>query len=229
MINLFALWASSAHVERMMGTPKFLVTFLAAGIFGFVLGSNFALVGQPSVGASGAIFGCHMALLVDLVAHWKIEVRPVRKLAWLVLELLVAIALGLIPGLDNFAHLGGMAIGLFLSMAFIPIITFSRKHLVVVSSLRVVGLVLAIVFFAVFTTNFYKNDPTEMCSWCRYLSCIPTDANNQCQGTGLQVSLPCRHRNRSLTLAHADGQVGRLGVGGATSVHSVHLDTSPFM
>ena len=46
-----------------MGTPKFLVLYLSAGIFGFVLGSNFALVGQPSVGASGAIFGTHAALL----------------------------------------------------------------------------------------------------------------------------------------------------------------------
>jgi membrane associated rhomboid family serine protease len=48
----------------MMGTPRFLVLYLSAGIFGFVLGANFALVGQPSVGASGAIFGTHAALLV---------------------------------------------------------------------------------------------------------------------------------------------------------------------
>ena len=52
------------QVERMMGTPKFILLYLAAGIFGFVLGSNFALVGQPSVGASGAIFGTHAALLL---------------------------------------------------------------------------------------------------------------------------------------------------------------------
>lgn len=47
-----------------MGTPKFLVVYFAAGIFGNILGANFALVGQPSVGASGAIFGTHAALLM---------------------------------------------------------------------------------------------------------------------------------------------------------------------
>jgi membrane associated rhomboid family serine protease len=56
-----------------MGSGGFLLTYFAAGIFGCVvqqlrhlimlrqrrnvLGGNFALVGSPSVGASGAIFG----------------------------------------------------------------------------------------------------------------------------------------------------------------------------
>jgi len=56
-----------------MGSGGFLFTYFAAGIFGYVvspmtgllyspffrnvLGGNFSLVGIPSVGASGAIFG----------------------------------------------------------------------------------------------------------------------------------------------------------------------------
>lgn len=64
LFNMLAQCTSSALVEKMMGTPKFLVLYLAAGIAGFVLGANFALVGQPSVGASGAIFGTQAALLV---------------------------------------------------------------------------------------------------------------------------------------------------------------------
>lgn len=56
-----------------MGSLTFLVLYMASGIFGSVvnssdvhdsrsfysnvLGGNFALVGSPSVGASGAIFG----------------------------------------------------------------------------------------------------------------------------------------------------------------------------
>jgi hypothetical protein len=45
------------QIEREMGSIGFLITYMAAGIFGNVLGGNFALVGAPSVGASGAIFG----------------------------------------------------------------------------------------------------------------------------------------------------------------------------
>jgi membrane associated rhomboid family serine protease len=40
-----------------MGSVGFLILYMAAGIFGNVLGGNFALVGIPSLGASGAIFG----------------------------------------------------------------------------------------------------------------------------------------------------------------------------
>jgi membrane associated rhomboid family serine protease len=45
------------QIEREMGSGGFILTYVAAGIFGNVLGGNFALVGAPSVGASGAIFG----------------------------------------------------------------------------------------------------------------------------------------------------------------------------
>jgi hypothetical protein len=38
-----------------MGSIKFLILFIPSGIFGFILGGNFALVGQPSLGASGAV------------------------------------------------------------------------------------------------------------------------------------------------------------------------------
>ena len=64
------------QIEREMGSAGFIITYTAAGIFGYVntsqsptvegtdkrtqsnvLGGNFALPGIPSVGASGAIFG----------------------------------------------------------------------------------------------------------------------------------------------------------------------------
>lgn len=54
-LNMLVMCLLSAAIERQMGTPRFLLLFIPAGIFGFVLGGNFALVGQPSVGASGAV------------------------------------------------------------------------------------------------------------------------------------------------------------------------------
>ena len=43
------------------------------------LGGNFALIGAPSIGASGAILGTIAVLWVDLIAHWQLEDRPKRK------------------------------------------------------------------------------------------------------------------------------------------------------
>ena len=82
-----------------------------------MLGGNFALVGAPSVGASGAIFGTVAVTWIDLFSHWKYKYRPGRqvrvfvrslycaddsKLLLLVIELIVGVGLGYIPGVDNF-------------------------------------------------------------------------------------------------------------------------------
>ncbi|GAA5884983.1 hypothetical protein JCM6882_007180 [Rhodosporidiobolus microsporus] len=185
IVNMLAQCLSSAMVERMMGTPRFLVLYLAAGIFGNVLGANFALVGQPSVGASGAIFGTNAALLVDLLAHWKIEHRPKRTLLLLIVELIIGIGLGWIPGVDNFAHIGGFLVGLLTAIVLLPVIHPSRTHKLVFVGLRLVAFPLIIVVFVVLTRNFYTGDPEKACSWCRYLSCWPTSSNNHCKGTGI--------------------------------------------
>jgi membrane associated rhomboid family serine protease len=73
LLNMLAQLIVSAQIEREMGSGGFFITYFAAGIFGLVnissftswylnfcrnvLGANFALVGSPSLGASGAIFG----------------------------------------------------------------------------------------------------------------------------------------------------------------------------
>jgi membrane associated rhomboid family serine protease len=94
---MFAQWFLSGQVEQDMGSAGFLILYFSAGIFGnvlgalafspsfflaysfFALGANFALVGRPSVGASGAIVGTLAVLWVDLLAHWQLEYKPVHK------------------------------------------------------------------------------------------------------------------------------------------------------
>ncbi|GAA6012588.1 hypothetical protein JCM10207_009049 [Rhodosporidiobolus poonsookiae] len=188
LLNMLAQCFSSAMVERAMGTPRFLVLYLASGIFGFILGANFDLVGQISVGASGAIFGTHAALFVDLLAHWKIEYQPKRKLLFLIIEMIIGIGLGWIPGLDNFAHLGGLLIGLLGAIVLLPVIHPSKTHKWVFVILRLIAFPLIIVLFVVLTRNFYTGDPSTACSWCRYLSCWPTSSNNHCKGTGISTT-----------------------------------------
>ncbi|CAE6432560.1 unnamed protein product [Rhizoctonia solani] len=120
-LNMFAQLTLSAQVEREMGSGAFLILYASAGIFGNVLGGNFALVGVPSVGASGAIFGTVAVMWVDLLAHWKLEYRPGRKLAMLCVDLIIGVALGFVPGVDNFAHLGGFLMGLLTAIVLYPL------------------------------------------------------------------------------------------------------------
>ncbi|EGO05403.1 hypothetical protein SERLA73DRAFT_174545 [Serpula lacrymans var. lacrymans S7.3] len=188
ILNMIAQLTVSAQIEREMGSAGFLITYFAAGIFGNVLGGNFSLVGAPSIGASGAIFGTVAVTWVDLFAHWKYQYRPVRKLVFMTIELILGIALGYIPYVDNFAHLGGLCMGLLVGTTLYPVISPTKRHKLVMWGFRLAAIPLAIVLFVVLIRNFYTSDPYAACSGCRYLSCIPTSSNNHCQGTGLTMT-----------------------------------------
>lgn len=68
-------YCSSYPFRRTNDSPSFILRNISRNI----LGGNFALVGLPSVGASGAIFGTVGVLWVDLLAHWGLEKQPGKK------------------------------------------------------------------------------------------------------------------------------------------------------
>ncbi|KAG8960612.1 hypothetical protein FRC05_006720 [Tulasnella sp. 425] len=161
LINMFVQCTVSAQVEREVGSLGFVIIYFAGGIFGNVLGGNFAMVGLPSVGASGALFGTIAAMWVDLFAHWRFEHRPKTKLAMLTIELILGIGLGFLPGTDNFAHLGGMCLGLLASIAVYPMITETKTRATIVLAFRATAVALAIVLYVVLIRNFYTGNPYQ--------------------------------------------------------------------
>lgn len=188
ILNMLAQLTAAAQIEREMGSGGFFILYFAAGIFGNVLGGNFSLVGIPSVGASGAIFGTIAVTWVDLFAHWKIIYRPGRRLFWMLLELIIGVGIGYIPYVDNFAHLGGFLMGLLVGTTFYPVISTTRRHKLIMWGFRLAAIPLAIILYVVLVRNFYTSDPYAACNWCRYLSCIPRSGNNYCKGTGITSS-----------------------------------------
>lgn len=188
LLNMLAQLIVSAQIEREMGSGGFFLMYFAAGIFGNVLGANFALVGSPSLGASGAIFGTVAVTWVDLFAHWKYQYKPVRKLIFMSIELVVGVAVGYIPFVDNFAHLGGFLMGLLVGTTFYPVISPTKRHKVIMWAFRIAALPIVIILFVVLLRNFYTSDPYAACPGCRYLSCFPTNANNHCKGTGITTT-----------------------------------------
>lgn len=109
--NSWALYALGFETERVYGTPRFLVLYLLAGLGGGV--ASYALNPNPSVGASGAIFG----LIGALGAFYYVARRVLggiarEQLGSLVFITLINIGLGLTtPSIDNNAHIGGLVTG----------------------------------------------------------------------------------------------------------------------
>ncbi|RYP49615.1 hypothetical protein DL768_004736 [Monosporascus sp. mg162] len=115
--NLLLQMTLGKEIERAIGSIRFFLVYMASGIFANVFGANYAGTAVPSTGASGALFGIIALTLLDLLYSWSERRNPGRELAFLVIQILVCFALGLLPGLDNFAHIGGFIIGLCLGIS----------------------------------------------------------------------------------------------------------------
>ena len=118
--NMYALYLAGTVVERWYGSIRFLLFYLACAAAGSV--ASFAFGGDvPSVGASGAIFGLFGVLLTAGRIHHPID----RQSRGIMSQLLMLVVINIIFGfasngaIDNAAHLGGLAAGLWIG-ALVP-------------------------------------------------------------------------------------------------------------
>jgi hypothetical protein len=70
-------------------------------------------------GASGALFGIIAIELLNVLYTWRTLRTPGRDLLFIFLDIAVAFVLGLLPGLDNFSHIGGFLMGLALGLCIL--------------------------------------------------------------------------------------------------------------
>ncbi|KAK5122069.1 hypothetical protein LTR85_004315 [Meristemomyces frigidus] len=126
--NLLLQITLGRDVEKLIGSIRFAVVYFAAGIFGFVLGGNFAANGIASCGCSGSLFGILAITLLDLLYTWKQRPGPIKDLCFILVDVIIAFVLGLLPGLDNFSHIGGFLMGLVLGVCILRSPTaFARR------------------------------------------------------------------------------------------------------
>ncbi|WP_210518495.1 rhomboid family intramembrane serine protease [Hymenobacter terricola] len=133
LLNMFSLWLLGLLVEDRVGPLRLLLVYLACGVGGSLASLWWHADGINSVGASGAIFGLYGLLLVLLIGKKLVLDKSDRRaMLGLVLYLVFSNLLsGLTGNIDNAAHLGGLATGLFIAgpLALIGL----RPHLAVSS------------------------------------------------------------------------------------------------
>lgn len=109
--NMYALYVIGPGLERFYGHGRFLLLYLIGGFAGNVL--SFILSPEPSLGASTAIFGLIAAEGIFILKNRFLFGAEARSLIVnIAMIILINLALGLSPGIDNWGHLGGLIGGL---------------------------------------------------------------------------------------------------------------------
>jgi membrane associated rhomboid family serine protease len=113
IFNMLSLWWLGAPLEKALGRARFLALYLVSGLAGSALSYLLAAPNQPSLGASGAIFGLFGATAV-LVRRLNYDMRPV--IALLVINLILTFGWS---GIAWQAHIGGLVAGVVVGYAMV--------------------------------------------------------------------------------------------------------------
>src|SRR5579872_1592270 len=107
LMNSWVLFDVGAEVEQFYGTSRLLVFYFVSTVCGFYVSSNFGH--GYSLGSSAGIFGLMGAMLAFGFTDKSALGSAVKSLytRWLI----YALVLSFIPGVDYYAHIGGLTGG----------------------------------------------------------------------------------------------------------------------
>lgn len=114
LFNCYALYVIGSQLEGFMGKTKYIIIYMFSMLMGSIMSITFS--STPSIGASGAIFGL-MGSLLYFGYHYRIYLGTTLKSQIIPLILVNLLYGGLVNGIDNFAHIGGLIGGALITMA----------------------------------------------------------------------------------------------------------------
>ncbi|CAN0907540.1 RHOMBOID-like protein 2 [Linum grandiflorum] len=194
LANMLSLVFIGIRLEQQFGFVRVGMIYLIAGLGGSILSALF-IQKNISVGASGALFGLLGAMLSELLTNWTIYSNKIAALVTLLVIIAINLAIGILPHVDNFAHIGGFLAGFLVGFVLLirpqfgwvesrhlpPGARVKSKHKAYQYVLWVVAAVLLVAGFVVGLVMLFKGENgNDHCSWCHYLSCVPTSKWN-CQ------------------------------------------------
>lgn len=113
LVNSYSLFIICPPIEKLIGSFRFVMLYLFSGIAGNLL-TIFIDPGMVSAGASGAIFGVFGAFFG---LNYRYRLFPPALMNQLYIILVINVVISLTPGINLWAHFGGLAGGfLFAAM-----------------------------------------------------------------------------------------------------------------
>jgi len=124
--NMYALFIVGPLAEALYGRATFVAIYLLAGLGGSI--ASYLFVQEPSVGASGAIFGLFGLIFIATYVHKPALARQARSITsqiglLIVINLVIGFGIGGFAGMgqtDNAAHIGGLLVGGWLGFVIPP-------------------------------------------------------------------------------------------------------------
>ncbi|MER6084003.1 rhomboid family intramembrane serine protease [Streptomyces sp. NPDC001833] len=113
LFNMLSLWWIGGPLEAALGRARYLALYAVSGLAGSALTYLLADANQPSLGASGAIFGLFGATAV-LIRRLNYDMRPI--IALLVINLIFTFSWANIAWQ---AHIGGLVAGVITGYAMV--------------------------------------------------------------------------------------------------------------
>uniref|UniRef100_A0A8P4KEQ6 Inactive rhomboid protein n=1 Tax=Dicentrarchus labrax TaxID=13489 RepID=A0A8P4KEQ6_DICLA len=157
-------------LEKLAGWVRISIIYVFSGITGNLASALF-LPYRAEVGPAGSQFGLLACLFVELFQGWQMLEKPWKAFLKLLGIVLFLFLCGLLPWIDNIAHIFGFLSGLLLSFAFLPYVTFGtfdkyrKRILIAVSLLAYIGLFSSlIVWFYIYPIHWH---------WLEHLTCLP--------------------------------------------------------
>lgn len=162
-------------IEKLTGSLRIAIIYFLSGIGGNLASAIFVPY-RGEVGPAGSQFGLLACLFVEVINSWDLLDNPKKSITRLSLIAAFFFALGLLPWVDNYAHIFGFLIGMLLSLALLPFLTVTEykrklKMIIIAVCLALVAVILSGLLLALYAFPVYD------CSWCQYLNCIPLGPN----------------------------------------------------
>ncbi|GAA0142822.1 hypothetical protein LIER_35641 [Lithospermum erythrorhizon] len=221
LANMISLTFVGIRLEQEFGFIRIGLLYFIAGVGGSLMSSLFRK-DTISVGASGALFGLLGAMLSELITNWTIYENKISALITLIFIIALNLAVGVLPHVDNFAHLGGFWTGFFIGFVIFvrpqfgyvsqknsgaghfPSSSVKSKYKAYQYILLIISLLILVIGFILgFIFVLRGVNGNDYCPWCHYLSCIPTpfwscvDANCNSSLLGNQVNMTCIPTNKT--------------------------------
>jgi membrane associated rhomboid family serine protease len=138
-LNMYALFLFGPPLEQALGRVRFVALYLISALGGSALSYAFSNPAQPSLGASGAVFGL-------LGAFFVVNRRLGRDTSGLLVLVAINFAFGFIAAnIDWRAHLGGLIAGALTALALVYAPPARRNVVQIAGGLVVLVAIVALV------------------------------------------------------------------------------------